>query len=88
MGDILATVRGKLLFMQLMSKLMPKKKKGDKKGGGFGDFEMNKDAMMQMLGGFTILRLTGMIGMVGVELTKEDLLALNKKLNKVRKPKN
>jgi len=52
-----------------------------------GGFEMN-DSMMQMLGGFTVLRLSGMIGMMGVELTKEDLLALNAKLNKIKKPKN
>ena len=81
-GDIFKTFRGKLVLLMFVKKIMPKKGKG-----GFGDFEMSKDAMMQMLGGFTILRLTGMIGMVGVNLTKEDLLALNKKLNKVKKPK-
>ena len=86
-GDIFKTLRGKLVLALFVKKVMPKKKKGEKKGGGMGDFEMNKDAMMQMLGGFTILRLTGMIGMVGVNLTKEDLLSLNAKLNKVRKPK-
>ena len=53
---------------------------------GFGGFEMN-DSIMQMLGGFTVLRLTGLIGMVGVNLTKEELLALNAKLNKIKKPK-
>ena len=57
---------------------------GDKPS--FGGFEMN-DSMMQMLGGFTVLRLTGMMGMVGIELTKEELLALNAKLNKIKKPK-
>ena len=84
-GDILATWRGKLLFMSLISKLMPKKKKGEK--GGFGGFEMN-ETMMSMLGSFTVLRLSGMMGMVGINLTKEQLLDLNKKLNKIRKPKN
>jgi hypothetical protein len=53
----------------------------DKVAGGF---EMN-DAMMSMLGGFTILRLSGMIGTMGVNLTKEDLLELNAKLNKIKK---
>jgi len=85
-GDILKPLRGKLVMLMFVRKIMPKKKKGGG-GAGFGDFEMNKDAMMQMLGGFTILRLTGMIGMMGVNLTKEDLLSLNKKLNKVRKPR-
>ena len=43
--------------------------------------------MMDMLGGFTVLRLAGMIGMVGVNLTKEDLLEINAKLNKIKRPK-
>ena len=43
--------------------------------------------MMSMLGGFTVLRLSGMLGMVGVDLTKEQLLDLNAKLNKIKKPK-
>ena len=80
-GDILKTMQGKLLFMGMFAKMMPKK--GEKVMGGF---EMN-DGMMQMLGGFTVLRLSGMIGTMGVNLTKEDLLDLNAKLNKIKKPK-
>ena len=80
-GDILATMQGKMLFMGLFAKLMPKK--GDKVAGGF---EMN-DAMMSMLGGFTVLRLSGMIGTMGINLTKEQLLDMNAKLNKIKKPK-
>ena len=45
------------------------------------------EAIMQMLGGFTVLRLTGMIGMVNVSFTKEELLKMNKKLNRIKKPK-
>ena len=78
-GDIIKTMKGKLLFMGMFSKLMPKK--GDKVAGGF---EMN-DAMMRMLGGFTVLRLSGMIGTMGINLTKDDLLELNSKLNKIKK---
>ncbi len=88
-GDIMATTKGKMLFIGMITKMMPKKKgkKGEKGEGVMGGFEMNNDAMMQMLGGFTVLRLSGMLGMVGVELTKEDLLKLNAKLNKIKKPK-
>jgi hypothetical protein len=43
--------------------------------------------MMQMMGGFTLLRLTGLMGMTGVTFTKEDLLKINKKLNKIKKKK-
>ena len=42
--------------------------------------------MMQLLGSFTFLRLSGMIGMVGVNFTKEDLLDINAKLNKIKAP--
>ncbi len=80
-GDIFATVQGKMLFLGLVGKMMPKK--GEKMMGGF---EMNDD-MMAMMGGFTVLRLSGMIGMMGVNLSKEDLLSLNAKLNKIKKPK-
>ncbi len=80
-SDILGTVRGKLLFMGLAAKMMPKK--GDKVMGGF---EMT-DGMMDMLGGFTVLRIAGMLGTMNINLTKEDLLGLNEQLNKIKKPK-
>ncbi|MBQ9703317.1 MAG: glycoside hydrolase family 2 protein [Clostridia bacterium] len=79
-GDILKTQAGAALLMGLFAKMMPKK--GDEVMGGF---EMN-DAMMQMLGGFTVLRLSGMIGTMGVNLTKDDLLGLNAQLNQIKKP--
>ncbi|HAL74605.1 MAG TPA: beta-galactosidase, partial [Clostridiales bacterium] len=78
-SEIMKSIKGKLLFMGLLAKMMPKK--GDKAAGGF---EMN-DAMLNMLGGFTVLRLSGLIGAVGVNLTREDLLNLNAKLNKIKK---
>ncbi len=81
-SDILATFRGKLLLGAFMMKIMPKK--GEKVAGGF---EMN-DAMMQMVGGFTIVRMLGMAGgMLDIKVEKEELLKLNKKLNRIRKPK-
>jgi len=79
-SDIMATVRGKLLFAGLLAKFMPKK--GDKVMGGF---EMNS-SMMDMLGGFTVLRIAGMLGTMNINLTKEDLLDLNAQLNKIKKP--
>ena len=81
MSDIMATLQGKMLLGGLLLKFMPKK--GDKMMGGF---EMN-EGMMQMMGGFTFLRLAGMIGMMGINLTKEQLLDINAKLNKIKKPK-
>jgi hypothetical protein len=40
--------------------------------------------MMDMLGGFTFLRLAGMIGTMGINFTKEELLDINAKLNKIK----
>ena len=79
-GEILATKEGAQLFTGLFSKLLPKE--GDEVMGGF---EMN-EGMMQMLGGFTVLRLSGMIGTMGINLTKDDLLNMNAALNKIKKP--
>ena len=43
---------------------------------------------MQMMGSFTILRLTSMMGMANVNFTKEELLKMNKQLNRIKKHKS
>ena len=65
---------------QLMKQMKSKKSSGEKKVGGF---ELNKD-IIQLIGGFSFLRLSAMSGMVGIEFTKEQLLEMNRKLNKIR----
>lgn len=50
----------------------------------FSGFEMN-DGMMKMMGGFTVLRLTNLLSTANLKLSKEQLLALNEKLNKIKK---
>ena len=55
--------------------------KGEKAMG----FEMT-DSMMKMMGGFTLLRLIGLMGTMDAKFTKEQLLALNAKLNQIKKP--
>ncbi len=95
LSDIMASPKGKMFFIKTMASVMKKMKKNNKKNkkegkesGGFNvDFKSAGDGMMQMLGGFTLLRMTSMMGMTGVTFTKEELLAMNKKLNKIRKPK-
>ncbi len=85
--DIMATLAGKAYVMTLLTKFMSKKGKSEK-GGGFDIGSMgDMSGMMDMLGSFTFLRLSGMLGMVGIELTKEDLLEINAKLNKIKAPK-
>ena len=93
-SDIMASTRGKLWFIGVGLKIKRKmdankkgKKKGEKKSGGF-DIDLKADgSLMQMMGGFTVLRLSSMMGMANINFTKEELLKMNKKLNRIRKPR-
>jgi beta-galactosidase len=42
---------------------------------------------MEMMGGFTVLRLTSMVAMANISFTKEELLKMNRKLNRIKKPR-
>ena len=57
---------------------------GKNAGGMAAGFEMN-ESMMQMMNGFTLIRLTNLMGTAGVKFTKEQLLDLNAQLNRVKK---
>ena len=93
-SDIMQSLGGKLWFagvgLQLKKKMDANKKgkSSEKKSGGF-EVDLKADSgLMQMMGGFTVLRLTSMMGMMNISFTKEELLKMNKKLNRIRKPKN
>jgi len=45
----------------------------------------NSPGLMQMMGGFTVIRMIGLMGAAGVSMTKEQLLGLNAELNKIAK---
>ncbi len=77
MGEIIATEQGKQLFMQMFAQMS--------QGGKESPFQMTPE-MMQMMGGFTVLRLTNLMGTAGMNITKEQLLALNAQLNQISKP--
>ena len=99
LSEIMGTLGGKLWFLRLGLKLKGKMNARDKarkelaenndgtekKSGGFGGMTITKD-MVQMVGGFTVIRLTGMVGMIDISFTKEELLKLNAQLNRIRKP--
>ena len=94
MSAIMSTFRGKLwlggMMLTMKKKMDANKKpakKGEKKSGGFSINLKGVKGMGQMLGGFTVLRLTSMMGMANVSFTKEELLAMNAKLNRIREPK-
>jgi len=95
-SDIMKSARGKLWFISVALKLkrrmdrnkkQQKKDKGEKKSGGFTVDLKADGGLMQMMGGFTVLRLTGMLGMINVSFTKEELLKMNKRLNRIKIPK-
>ena len=84
-SEIMATLQGKMLVMGLFAKYASKLGGGDKKGVGIDMGAMG--GMMDMLGGFTFIRLAGMMGTMNINFTKEELLDINAKLNKIKKPK-
>ena len=90
-SDIMSTFAGKLVLLAFMAKVAMKMKKsssGEKKEGGHGNggFKLSPE-MLQMIGSFTILRMSGMAGMAGINFTEKDLLTLNAQLNKIKVPK-
>ena len=78
LGDIMANPEGALIIGGLMQQM------GKNAGGMAAGFEMN-ESMMQMMNGFTLIRLTNLMGTAGVKFTKEQLLDLNAQLNRVKK---
>jgi beta-galactosidase len=86
MGDIMANPEGAQVLGVLMKAIAGNR--GD--SAGF-NLEMNSK-MMEMMSGFTILRMINMMGMMNgmnnkdtPEISKEMLLDLNEKLNKIKK---
>ena len=49
-------------------------------------YELVNPDMMKMMNGFTVLRLTGLMGAMDVRFTKEQLLEMNERLNQIKKP--
>ncbi|MBR5475118.1 MAG: glycoside hydrolase family 2 protein [Lachnospiraceae bacterium] len=92
LGEIMKTFRGKLwfagLFMTLAKKMSAQGgQKTDKKKKKKGKNPEMNSGVMNMIGNFTVLRFTGMLGMRNVTFTKEELLKMNRQLNRIRKPK-
>ena len=93
-ADIVESKRGKLWLISMglkLKKKMDKNKKNSKDGKKSGGFDVdikggNGGDIMQMMGGFTVLRLSSMMGMMNISFTKEELLKINKKLNRIKKP--
>ncbi len=75
-GEIIKTVKGNVWFMSFWSKFAGKLNTGASIDPG----------MMSMLGGFTVLRFINTVGSMAAPMTKEEMLEINEKLNKIKKP--
>ena len=87
-SDIMKSFRGKLWFIKTMLKIKKQMSGGKKGKTEAAGFEIPTEGLMQMMGSFTVLRLTSMMGMANVNFTKEDLLKMNRQLNRIRKHKS
>ncbi len=85
-SEIMKSFKGKIWLVKFALRMLKKFKsnknspigkstKGAKIPGG----------IMQMVGGFTILRISGMTGMLEIRFTKEELLKYNAELNKIKR---
>ncbi len=91
-SDIMATPLGKLWFAKFGLKMKKAMGGGKKKDGEDGKvkaagFDIDLKEVMGMIGGFSILRMSSMAGMMGLSFTKEELLKYNEELSKIKKPK-
>lgn len=88
LGDIMATFRGKLVLLSMIPMLKnallgggDKDKKEKSSGASVAGFKINK-TMIEMAKGFVLRRA---LSMLGGNFTKEQILGVNKKLNKIKK---
>ena len=82
LSDIMANPQGMQLFGGIMQQIV---KGGGKKSMMAGFDLQNSPGLMQMMGGFTVIRMVGLMGAAGVSMTKEQLLGLNAMLNQIPK---
>ena len=83
LSEIIKSAEGRTVVQELTGGVM------SRMGGGSGDKPeaslQNAEKMMEMMGSFTVIRLMNLIGAAGPGLTKEEMLALNERLNRIKK---
>ena len=81
LSDIMMSEQGRAFFGGMMQKMM------SGLGGGaaaaMGEGAMMSEGLMKMMGGFTVIRLTSLLGAANVKFTKEELLGINAQLNQI-----
>ncbi len=80
LSDVINTKEGKELFFDLMKHMGQGREEG-----AFSIGEENLGGLMKMMGSFTLIRLINTMGAIGTSVTKEQLLELNAKLNRIKK---
>ena len=84
----MASFRGKLFLLQMVLSLSKKQKaasSGEKKKAAGSGMKLNS-TIIEMAKGFTIKRIVSMVSMMGIDpMSKEEILEMNKKLNKIKK---
>ena len=84
-NDIMETESGKLFIDNMIKNIMKQRdekeaKEEDKDNAG--GFKLT-DSNLPMVGGYTILRMSSMSSILGIEFTREQLLDMNKELNNI-----
>ncbi len=69
-SEVLESKQGKELLQTILGKFWNEEK---------------EDEMLEILGGFTIIRMINTMGAIGEKMTKEELLNVNSQLNKIKK---
>lgn len=80
-GDILSTFRGKLVLLSVLKILLSSKDKTSGTGVSVAGFKVNK-TMIELAKGFNLKRA---LSMMGGKFTKEQMLDINRRLNKIKK---
>ncbi len=85
LSEIMKSDEGREVFHTVTKQITEAMKSGTGAAAAMGDAVNQSEGMMKMMGSFTLLRLTSMLGMMDVTFTKEQLLELNSQLNKIKK---
>ena len=84
-SDIIKSDEGKALFSNLMGQMMSQMNGGKSEGEGGISGEEAGTKLFEMMGSFTVVRLFSLMGAASVSVTKEQLLAINDQLNKIKR---
>ena len=86
-GDIMKSAKGTLLLGLFLKSTVSRKESDQKKEKKASENKMKLNkGVIQMMQGFTVKRALSMAGMMGMKpLSKEEMLEINRKLNKVKK---